>query len=358
MKKFQKMMIAFAAILMFTALPYTTVMAAQTKSAEPYRYTITVSTGSDDIFFSTAGIDGSIGTGNQKLDGVTSELSADKTVLFIRNVPYGATIKLTEGNNALEKLDTSASIYHVKGIRQAGHDETNSGVIAVTGDADYVVAYGVITNPVHYTVKYVDQSGKELLPEDTFIGNIGEKVDVAFRSADGYLPDVFRQKMTLSEQEADNVFVFTYHLSRGVNVIYNSVTGEATYIYEDGTTTTVLVPAENVTPGAALAGGAAGNADNAGNAGNNPADAADNNPADAGNNAADENVIPDEETPLVTQDVVDLDDEDVPLADKAASAMTNAAPIIAGAVVVLAAAGIATTIVLLRKRKIVFPRKK
>lgn len=345
MKAFKRFTIAFAAILTFLATSSTAVFADEAPKKDGYTYNVTITTGSEDIVFTSAAITGATEADTAKMAGVETKLSADQTVMYIKNVPYGVSLKLTDEAGKLSCIDASKTIYSVKGIRQAGHDETNAGIIAVTGDAEYVVAYGVITNPVNYTVKYVDGDGNELLSPDTFIGNAGEKIEVAFRSVDGYLPNVFREQMTLSEDASLNVFVFTYHPSKGVNVIYNSITGEATYIYEDGTTTTVVVPAENVTPGAAIAGGAgAGAGANAG------ANADDN--ADAGNAGADENVIEDEETPLVTQDVVDLDEEDVPLADKAASTLVNAAPIIAGVIVVIAAAGITTIVVMSRKRKL------
>lgn len=344
MKAFKRFTIAFAAVLTFLATSSTAVFADEAPK-KGYTYNVTITTGSEDIVFTSAAITGATEADTAKMAGVETKLSADQTVMYIKNVPYGVSLKLTDEAGKLSCIDASKTIYSVKGIRQAGHDETNAGIIAVTGDAEYVVAYGVITNPVNYTVKYVDGDGNELLSPDTFIGNAGEKIEVAFRSVDGYLPNVFREQMTLSEDASLNVFVFTYHPSKGVNVIYNSITGEATYIYEDGTTTTVVVPAENVTPGAAIAGGAgAGAGANAG------ANADDN--ANAGNAGADENVIEDEETPLVTQDVVDLDEEDVPLADKAASTLVNAAPIIAGVIVVIAAAGITTIVVMSRKRKL------
>lgn len=340
MKAFKRFTIAFAAVLTFLATSSTAVFADEAPK-KGYTYNVTITTGSEDIVFTSAAIKDASNGGTDRLSGVKTELSKDKTVLYIENVPYGVTISLTD---VIAGIDASKTIYSVKGVRQAGHDETNAGSIAVTGDAEYVVAYGVITNPVNYTVKYVDGDGNELLSPDTFIGNAGEKIEVAFRSVDGFLPDAFRKDMTLSS-EKENVATFVYHPSKGVNVIYNSITGEATYIYEDGTTTTVVVPAENVTPGAAIAGGAgAGAGANAG------ANADDN--ANAGNAGADENVIEDEETPLVTQDVVDLDEEDVPLADKAASTLVNAAPIIAGVIVVIAAAGITTIVVMSRKRKL------
>lgn len=350
MKAFKRFTIAFAAVLTFLATSSTAVFADEAPK-KGYTYNVTITTGSEDIVFTSAAITGATEADTAKMAGVETKLSADQTVMYIKNVPYGVSLKLTDEAGKLSCIDASKTIYSVKGIRQAGHDETNAGIIAVTGDAEYVVAYGVITNPVNYTVKYVDGDGNELLSPDTFIGNAGEKIQVAFRSVDGFLPDAFRKDMTLSS-EKENVATFVYHPSKGVNVIYNSITGEATYIYEDGTTTTVVVPAENVTPGAAIAGGAGAGA--GANAGANADDNADagNAGADAGNAGADENVIEDEETPLVTQDVVDLDEEDVPLADKAASTLVNAAPIIAGVIVVIAAAGITTIVVMSRKRKL------
>lgn len=204
--------------------------------------------------------------------------------------------------------------YYVKGFNESGRDNTQSAQtltinVAEVGNADYVVAYGIPGNQVSYTVSYVDRSGKELLPTETFFGNVGDKPIVMYRYIPGYAPEVEAYTKTLEELSAEelaegktNGFTFVYDKvptrkvkevvieKETTETVYNYVT-EGTTIYVDGGS------ASNVTGGGAGTG--AGGAGEAGEDADNQA------------GAGDETGIPG----LEESEIVDLDDEETPLAN-------------------------------------------
>lgn len=238
----------------------------------------------------------------------------------------GQAIKTTSGiaNGQQITLDYSGVVpndsrYYVKGIRLAGRD--NSEVVAptfnVTGDAQYVVAYGLKKDQVAYTINFVDEAGNQLAESATYYGNVGDKPVVAFRYIDNYLPNAYNLTGTLSADEDENVFTFVYRSAPGV------------------TYTTV--------PGAAAAGGAAAA----------PGDAA----AAVAAAAEAGEIIGDDGNPLAApEDTIDIDDNDNPLANIAGDpegqdgALSPA--VIAGIVAgVLALFIIAAVLLMRRKRK-------
>lgn len=362
---FKKFAVCIASAVCLLGTSVMSVGAAQEAVVAPYTYKVTVSTG-NDLVFDTASSDFKVGvkTGNNE-NYITLTDNAEESMhyalkdngraLEISGLSYGDYVNVFD---AVKSIDCSTTKYYEKGIRFAGNDGITVENFQIVGDADYVVAYGVLNDPVAYTVKYVDQNGNTLSADATYYGNAGDKIIVASRQLDGYLPDANNKSMTLSK-EGENVFTFVYHSTAGAtNVIYNTLTGTTTYIYADGTTTTVTVPnpangqvGAVTTPEADNAGAGAGAAAADGNADAGNANADDN--ADAGA-AGDDTVIADEDVPLATQDIVDLDaDEEVPLAANAQEAVLNLAPIIAGIFVAVAAAGMITLLVLSRKRKAV-----
>ena len=86
------------------------------------------------------------------------------------------------------------SKYYVKGIKPSGADASNAesrfadASFIVTKDRDYVVIYGLLKDPVKYSVYYLDANGNELLPHEEFTANIGDKPIVGYRAVDGYIP--------------------------------------------------------------------------------------------------------------------------------------------------------------------------
>ena len=196
------------------------------------------------------------------------------------------------------------SKYYVRGIRQSGRDNDTVAEQAalITGDRDYVVAYGLRGEMVPYYVRFVDTNGNELAKMQEYEGKVGDKPVVAYLYIDGYQPNAYNLTGTLKpESEGRNEFTFVYtRTSRGGGggrdeVITTTVDGETTYV--DGGTTvgdggTTFID-DGVT---AIGGGGAGGGGGADEAGGEVA-------------------IPDEGTPLgEPEQLIDLDEEEVPLA--------------------------------------------
>ena len=180
MKKILSILLVLGLII--SKLPSSTVSAKTN-----YKYTVTVYAGNQGSF-----------SGGQK--EVSVEVEAGSQV----------TISMADLGFKVENEK-----YYARGFREAGHDndETTGAVslsFKVNEDMSYVVAYGVRGEMVKYTVQYVDANGNELLPADEFYGMEGDKPVVAHRYIEGYQPQAYNVTKTLSANEADNVFVFTY----------------------------------------------------------------------------------------------------------------------------------------------------
>lgn len=200
---------------------------------------------------------------------------------------YGDRVEVNGDKILVDGKDTGFKIndnvkdkYYVRGMKITGEDNDYSfqSIIKTQKDQDLsiVVTYGLKGKMVKYTVNYVDESGNQLLSSDVHYGMPGDYPVVSYRYVDGYMPDTYTAGKTLSENEADNVFTFTYHNASGET---------RTEVISQGQT-----------------GGNAGNAAGGANAG----------AGNAGNAAA----IGDNATPLAgPQEFTDLDDNDTPLAD-------------------------------------------
>lgn len=176
----------------------------------------------------------------------------------------------TETNIKFTQLDSDK--YYVKGIKVTGHDngDVSNPTFTVEGDASYSVIYGMKGGMVKYVVNYVDEVGAALAPSAEYYGMVNDKPVVAFKYIEGYTPQAYNLGKTLSENEAENVFTFTY--AEGA-----------------------VGPAGGGAGGAVGAGGGAGGAAGAGGAGANIADGA---------------------TPAAgPADYVDLDDNQTPTTD-------------------------------------------
>lgn len=208
------------------------------------------------------------------------------------------------------------SKYYVKGIRPAGRDNSESYTASsflVEKDMDYVVAYGLLSDAVAYTVEYVDSSGNELAPSETYYGNVGDKPVVAFLYIEGYRPNAYNITRTLKADASENIFRFVYTKLSGPGVIRepdqepgkNPAVPERPAVTNPGGTSErpninpggiPVVPAEE----AREQGGAGGDVgdDNAG-----------------GDDGGEEENVPDGNVPLDQPEEI-LDDDPVPLADR------------------------------------------
>lgn len=306
MKIRNKVIKGLLSVLVLTGVLAQGVLAAEPEEPSeehPYTYSVTLSAGKQGTF-------------------------ADGDRIVREELKYGDYVNFDWRDQLTLKDDK----YYAKGIRRSGEDNSNSFItdqVQVTGDEDYVVAYGVLGDMVAYTVQYLDENGNELAPSKTYYGSVGDRPVVAFQYIEGYLPQAYNLTKTLSENEADNVFPFEYAPASEIRNVTVTV---------DGGTTVVTTPAAGTgtaQQGAAAAGGAA----------------ADEN---AGGNAEGDTVeVEDEEVP---RDLVDLDEEEVPLAkgelEEDSIRETSVMPIVVGSLIaLLAVAGIVGIVISYKKKK-------
>ena len=207
---------------------------------------------------------------------------ADKPENHMREVEatYGDKIKIVTNDgiyvNNEKKADLKTTLlddktYYLKGVKESGHDNKEylqSSTFDASGDMSFSSVYGMAGGMVKYVVNYVDEDGAPLANSGEFYGMVDDKPVVSFKYIEGYTPQAYNLGKTLSSNEAENVFTFTY--AEG----------------ENGTTTVIINGG-----GAAGAGGAGG----AGAAGTN---------------------IADNQTPTAgPADYVDLDDNQTPTTD-------------------------------------------
>lgn len=286
MKRLKKLFIMMMSLTVFLSLAYTQVCA--------YGYKVTLYTGNQ-------------GTIN----------SQNKTSI---NVSKGQMVSLDLSQIELPQ----DSKYYVKGIRLSGHDSVDNldpATFVVNGDLDYVVVYGVKGNQVAYTVRYVDENGKQLSEDTILYGNVGDKPVVAYKYIDSYIPQAYALTKTLVENEKENVFTFTYKPDETGEIIENT-----------NIVTTVIstTPSTNANQGNNGTGNATGGTQN---------------------NDGDTTTAGDEDVP---QGLVDLDDEDTPKSNISVNNKKNSStPIYAGIAISLAAiVGIIVAFMTIRKKRV------
>lgn len=193
----------------------------------------------------------------------------------------------------------SGSKYYARGLKVAGHDNDETSRMGyrtitstATEDMSFSVAYGLEGGMVKYTVRYVDEDGNELHPTGEYYGVAGDYPVVSFKYVEGYAPDAYNLGKTLTGNDADNVFTFTYRES--------DLTAAEQQAAAAAPVTTVI---------------RRGNANNANANANGNANANANNGA-AGANNANGTTIGDNATPAAgAPNVVDLDNGEVPQAE-------------------------------------------
>ena len=328
MKKWKRLLVSLLTVSMTLGASTMSVMADDTT---PYTYKVTLS----------AGNKGTI-NGQNKIE--QADIASGSTVTFNLN-----DIQVTDDK------------YYVKGIRLSGRDNDEALAapsFTVDKDTDYVVAYGIKGNMVAYTVNYQDASGKSLAESQTFYGNVGDKPVVAYRYVENYIPDALALTKTLSDNESENVFTFTYtpgatdRIVETTTTVTTTVPGTATPAGAAGTTgsagttgaaagtgtgtTAGGTAAGGTTAGGTTTGGTAGGTTNADNS------------QDTTAKDKDTATSEDEQTP---KSLVDLDDEDTPKGNIDAKDKTSKTPIAAGiGIIVVAVAALVGLIVFLKKR--------
>lgn len=336
MKKYKKLFVSLLAAAVLTVGSAFSVMAADT-----YTYKVTVYAGNKGT------IDG------QEQKEITGLSLGSQVILDINSV------KVTDDK------------YYVKGFRLSGRD--NEEALAspvldnVTGDADYVVAYGIKKDMVAYTVNYQDASGKALAESQTFYGNVGDKPIVAYQYIENYIPDALALTKTLSNNVSENVFTFTYkpgatdRVVTTTTTITTTVPGTATpgtgtgNVGTAGGTTGGTTGGTAGTTGGTTTGttsgtttGTTGGTTDGTTTGTTDGTTTDNNSQDTTAKDKDTATSEDEQTP---KSLVDLDDEDTPKGNIDAKDKTSKTPIAAGiGIIVVAVAALAGLIVFLKKR--------
>lgn len=318
MKKWKRLLVSLLTVSMTLGASTMSVMADDTT---PYTYKVTLS----------AGNKGTI-NGQNKIEQT--------------NIASGSTVTFN-----LNDIQVTDDKYYVKGIRLSGRDNNETLAapsFTVDKDADYVVAYGIKGNMVAYTVNYQDASGKSLAESQTFYGNIGDKPVVAYRYIENYIPDALALTKTLSDNESENVFTFTYtpgatdRIVETTTTVTTTVPGTATpagaagTTGATGTTGAAAGTGTGTTAGGTTTGGTAGGTTNADNS------------QDTTAKDKDTATSEDEQTP---KSLVYLDDEDTPKGNIDAKDKTSKTPIAAGiGIIVVAVAALAGLIVFLKKR--------
>lgn len=190
---------------------------------------------------------------------------------------------------SLERVQLDNDKYYVKGFKESGKDNNTMAQplpAVAKEDADFVVVYGIKGEGTQYTIQYVDQAGNALAQPQTYYGNVGDRPVVAYRYFEGYLPQAYNLVRTLSANAAENQFTFVYAP------------------IEQPQTTTPAPPTQPTTP-------------------TTPTQ-----PTTPTAPTTPDNQTPTEEgttptTPQQPQDLIDLDEEDVPLAGPNSKPTTN-----------------------------------
>lgn len=241
-------------------------------------------------------------------------------VKVFKGLKYGDEFNFNSIGLTKNTVKLTDDKYYVRGFRESAKDNNTVGPesFTVTGDIDYVVAYGIAGSTVEYYVNYVDEAGNKLAESDTYYGNVGDKPVVAYEYIDGYYPQARNLTKTLSANASANNFTF----------VYRKIQQETTTSGKEQTTQspaatnreqednepetnnqTTIIERNN------------GNNGNNGNQTNTPADNNETGPTAAATTAApagDTGIANTEDmpdNPDEVPDLVDIDDQETPLAD-------------------------------------------
>ena len=310
--------------------------------AEDYKYQVTIFSGKQGSFSGTAGL---------VVKGADYSVSNTADAIVIKDLNPGDTVSF-EARSGAVALDKDSK-YYVQGIRISGRDNNaavENSSFEVTGDQEYVVAYGIKGDQVAYTINYQDANGNKLADSQTFYGNVGDKPVVAYTYIDGYTPE-YRNLTNTTEQ--------TVTVPGGTTTTTGGTTGTT-----GGTTGTGTNANGGNAAGTTTGNGDAQGTDATGGTGNGgPGNVTDNQGTEGTENGGttqdaqgneDTTTIGDEDTPKADQDLKDLDDEDVPKSDKDLDGnkkVKKSLPLVAGVGIGVAAlAALAAGIVIVRKR--------
>ncbi|WP_300940025.1 hypothetical protein [uncultured Dubosiella sp.] len=234
-------------------------------------------------------------------------------------VGYNEPIPSLNVNDLVEIDQDVAKPYYPSGIKESGKDLLTAssylGNTSADEDKDYIISYGLLLDPVEYTINYLDVNGNVLSEPSRYTGNVGDQIVLSYPYFEGYVPQANNARFTLT-QDGTNNFNFYYEEGEGPTVIPGTTT-----TVTDTETETVTTTPGTTTPG-----------------------------ADTTTPGGDDATTPggEDTTPNEPQDVIDIEDDNVPLAgpdeneptDNADAGMSLPAKIGLGAVLVLLVAGI------------------
>ena len=295
MKMFKYIFTFFFTAALFLMISSFSVSAAEN---EPYTYKITFYSGNIGSFAGETGL-------NISNEDAIVHVSEDKITISKLNLGDVVTFN-AQANVKLDKTDK----HYVQGFRLSGYDNdtVEKSVITVERDRDYTVAYGIEGNMTSYTIKYQTKDGKTLAPNEVYYGNVGDKPVVPYLYIDGYVPQYLALTKTLSSTESENIFIFVYEKFVGPS----ASDGGTRYTYEEIIINGGTIYLDPVNGGVATIGGGSTNVTGGNAAGGNTAgDAGMDDDGNAQGNVQDSETNEDEEG----FGILDLDDEEVPLAN-------------------------------------------
>lgn len=318
MKIWKKFLISVITGALLFGLSVSNVFAAEQTGPHGYTYRVTIYAGNQGVFD---------GSNSVSLNNKNATVTQTEDKIVISGLNYGDELAFT----AQADVKLTSAKYYVQGIRLGGRDNdaVAASVFIVKGDADYVVAYGIKGNQVSYTVNYHDEYGNEMLPSETYYGNVGDKPVIACKYVDGYMPQASGLTKTLKENAAENVLVFIYKPipDPAVEDVVTTVTREE---YVD-----VVVGGTQITGGTTGGGNGAGQTgvggqgeentgdnENAGTQGGTDTPGTTDTPggneqpgSQGENDNNEENDAAGDNNEQEDDLIIDLDDEDVPLAN-------------------------------------------
>ena len=198
MNRFRKIMLALLMVCLV-------IQAGTIRSLaeDKYTYMVTFYAG-DKGTFTGAGVQVNSKSGRAQVNVSGSKIT-------VTGLEIGDRVGIQAASGGAVALNDGGK-YYVKGIRKSGYDNNtvSASSFEVTGDEDYVVAYGIQGDMAAYTVNFQDAAGNTLAPSETHYGNVGDKPVVAFLYVEGYVPDAYNLTKTLVSDESQNVFTFIY----------------------------------------------------------------------------------------------------------------------------------------------------
>lgn len=319
MKYFSKIRRSLLVLLLMVLIGGQTVFASDAETAA-YTYTVRLFAGNQDVGVLT-------GEGVNVVSSGSASVKYTGNCVEITGLQYDDVVYIS-ARDAARPVDER---YYVKGVKIAGRDTDEEGNVSsnfsVDGDRDFVIGYGISGDMAAYTVNYLDADGNKLIESDTYYGNIGERQFVSARYVEGYVPQAYNLVKTISANTEENVFDFQYRPGvvgpGGIVGATNAGILTATPGRTGTNTETAVQDQTAPEEGEALEGG------------------------------AEDAEVPEEEVP---QDLIDLDDEETPLANKSLDSMERPGtrmsylPIYI-AIGIAAAAALGVTVIYLKKRR-------